>query len=212
MEGTNPAGEAKRARVLRATWMAILLGLALELVIATAANLQGTAWEPVRGFASAAQRVSWSVLLCALLAWAQTLHPPSALRSGLAGLLGAPIAAIAARAVHKGVLQAASAAPATSAGVPWSLIAVRALEYLLLGFLSARLASRGARAHLGLGLAVGGLGLSMQLLLTAAESTLPGIGGLFLLATNELLFPAGCAMVLYAAGAKQRRAPAASPA
>lgn len=200
------------ARILRATWMAILLGIGLELLIATAASLQGTAWEPVRGFASGAQRVSWSVLLCALLAWAQTAHPPSALRSGLAGLLGAPIAAIAARAVHKGVLQAASGAAPGAAGVPWSLIAVRALEYLLLGFLSARLTSRGAGAHLALGLAVGALGLAMQLAIAASDSALPGLAGLFLLAANEVLFPAGCAMVLYAAAAKARREPAPSAA
>ncbi len=47
MERTN-SGESSAARVLRVAWMAILLGLALEVVVATAANLQGAAWEPLR--------------------------------------------------------------------------------------------------------------------------------------------------------------------
>lgn len=206
MERTN-SGESSAARVLRVAWMAILLGLALEVVVATAANLQGAAWEPLRTVASAGQRVSWSVILCAVLAWAQTIQPPNAVRTGLFGFAGAPIAAIAARAVHKGVLQAGSATPAGGAGVPWGLIAVRALEYLLLGMLSTRLARKRTHAHLTMGLAVGALGLALQL--TVLDASASSSGAVLLLALNELLFPAGCAVVLHAASAKARRDEAA---
>ncbi|MBI5363988.1 MAG: hypothetical protein HZA53_12465 [Planctomycetes bacterium] len=195
---------AKGASVLGAAWLAIALGLALEALLLLVASGQGADWEPLKSAASAVQRVSWSLVVCVALAWAQVLHPPSALRGGLFGLIGAPVAAITARALHKSALLALGLAP-TATGIPWGLIGVRALEYAWLGFWTSRLAGRGPRVHVAAGAVVGTVGVAAQLALQLAGAGLRPGGELVVLAANELLFPVGCSVVLWATNTKARR-------
>ena len=126
-------------------------------------------------------------------------------------MLAAPTAFTVARAVHKGVAQAIGLA-AASPPLPLFLLltTLKSLEYGVLGAWLARLDARGgaslsryAGTGLLVGLTFGGAALAATALFSprtslAAEWLARGI--------NELLFPMGCAAILYAAGLAGRRA------
>jgi hypothetical protein len=88
-----------------------------------------------------------------------------------------------------------------------TLAVLKALEYGVLGFVLASLARRrdlGAAAHAGIGLATGAaFGTATLFVLPPAPLAAQVARGV-----NELLFPAGCALVLFAARALRRRQPA----
>jgi hypothetical protein len=105
--------------------------------------------------------------------------------------------------VHKGVGQALSAgAPPGGSHSPFLLAGIKALEYAVFGWIAGRLTSGSAlslRRHVGLGLGVGAATAAVLTVLhrranpseTTAESVVRVVA--------EVLFPVGCACVLYVA-------------
>lgn len=182
-------------RLLRVAWLGVLLGLSIELLVLLALGLAGKLPPLLTIAADTAQKVTWSTLVCAALAAAQTLVRAQALGMAAAGLLGAPIALLLARSVHKAVNAALDAAPAAQAATPWVLAGLKGVEYALLGLLLIRLAKR-AR---GLGLhAAAGAGLGLAFF--GALSWLVPLDGFqpqLMRAINEILHPTGCALVIY---------------
>src|SRR5687767_5157046 len=96
-------------RLLRIAWMGVLLGLATELLLLLVLGLAGKMPPPLTIIADTLQKMTWSTLVCAALAAAQTLIRVQALGMAAAGLLGAPIALLLARSVHKAVTAALDA-------------------------------------------------------------------------------------------------------
>ncbi len=199
--------------LIRVSWLAILLGFVMEVLIL----LVAAGFEVVPGFGSVLEdligKVAWSTLVCAGLAIGTVVS--SAARAPLMGLLGfisAPIAFHVSRALQQGV---AKTIEEVSAGVSgWSqtlfvLALLKALEYGCLGIAIGWLGRRpwvGALAHAVTGLAVGiffGGGIVLFTSWTAPEPL--GTAGLFARALNEVLFPVGCSLVLYAATALGKR-------
>ena len=190
-----PASPDLVPRLLRVAWMGVLLGVAIELLVLLALGMAGK-WPPlVTVLADTAQKVTWSTLVCAALAAAQTLLRAQALGMAAAGLLGAPIALLLARSVHKAVNTALDAAPAAQAATPWVLAGLKGIEYALLGLLLIRLAkrARGLGAHAAAG---AGLGLAFFGALTWLMP-LDGAQPQLMRAINEVLHPMGCALVIY---------------
>lgn len=188
--------------LLRSSWWAIALGLALELIqlgiVATTG--QSSAWDGI--LVESAQKVTWSYIVCVALACgtASTRANPQVV--GLLGLLAAPIAFGAARAMHKSVAQALSMASSGGAGPsPWLLAGIKAAEYACFGYLVARLIRRDERKlmpYARLGLMVGAL--FGALLLYVMHTQTPGglnLANLLGRGITELLFPVGCACVLW---------------
>ena len=141
--------------------------------------------------------------------------PRTLLRSSwwaiLLGLLSAPVAFGVARAVHKGVA-AAVAVDLPPGASPWLLAAVKAAEYAVFGVLVAGLARRQPPSPLSAfvvrGLLIGAAFGALLLIImdrAAAPAGLPP-AGLVARGVNELLFPAGCACVLWTTGALTHRA------
>ena len=97
-----------------------------------------------------------------------------------------------------------AAAPVTPMLI--ALGALRGVEYLCLGAALAILAQRKSRpgAYLVAGLTVGVVFGAIVLLLT--PTTTRSIAGLLGWGVNELLFPMGCAVILYGAGVINRAA------
>jgi hypothetical protein len=125
--------------------------------------------------------------------------------TGLTGFLAAPAAFHLARSVHKAAAQAlglSSAMPVGTLLVTLSII--KAIEYAALGIILVRLDRRSdstlttyVGAGLVFGLVFGGATLAIMggmapKPLSSAEWAFRGI--------NEVLFPVGCSIVLYAAG------------
>ncbi len=204
----NPIVTPERA-ILKAAWLAIVLGIAIEGGILASSALFGSTLAARPVTADLVQKVSWSLIVCVALAIARTASRASGVLLGLAGLLAAPIAFAIARGLHKGAAQAmglvAVAGPAPS---PVLIGILKGLEYALLGMAIAWLARRswgGLGAHVAAGGAAAILfGVPILVLMSQAAPELTA-GALAARAVNELLFPIGCALVLYASDTLGKR-------
>src|SRR6185295_11029476 len=106
LAATGPS-EPLWPKVLRAAWLAIGLGILLEVLVLMLAAFTGTAGESGRpALADLAQRVSWSFLVCVGLAFGAAIKKVREIAMGGIGLFAAPAAFAAAKAVHKGLGQA----------------------------------------------------------------------------------------------------------
>ncbi len=199
-------------QILRVAWMSILLGVALEiliLVLAAYSNTAGTSPKPF--IADLAQKVSWGFLVCVGLAFGGTASKAREGVMGLLGLISAPLGFGVARSVHKGVLAALGIAGA-GGGFPFLVAALKALEYGVLGAAVGRLSKRKdgtgspLSAYLLAGSAIGltfGLGITAVLLQAAPKA--PTLVDGLAKGINEVVFPIGCSLVLYASGVLGKR-------
>jgi hypothetical protein len=193
--------------LLHVAWLSILLGLALEmimLVIAANSNkLPGI--EPI--IADVVQKISWSGLVCTGLAFGKAASSANPTWMGFAGLLSAPAALAVARTLHKSTAQALKVAEVGAAiAFPFFIAGLKGVEYaafgLLLGWVGKR-ASSGLVAYAGSGLLIGAVfGTTIAAAITPGGfETIKIIPPL----VNEVLFPVGCSLAIYAADAIGKR-------
>lgn len=200
------------ARLLRVAWLAILLGLAMELLLLLVATSFGNLIGFLGGFtADLVQNVTWSVVVCLGIAVGTAVARAQIPLMGILGMLSAPLALEVSRAFHKGAQQALLIVDSAPVGEPSPVLIalVKGIEYGCLGLLVAWLWRRpwgGMLAHVGVGLLVGGIfgGVVLALVYEAAPQA-PATAFLVSRGVNEIIFPVGCALVLYSAGAMGRR-------
>ena len=197
--------------ILHASWLAIGLGLTIEMLqLAFAAGFGAAAPETARVIADTIHKVSWSSMVCVALACGMTASGKRPALVGLVGFLAAPIAVAVARGLHKSASQTLSL-PETGAGVPAPAViaAIKAVEYLVLGLVAAHVMSSPKAAFsrilvvgIGVGLAFGGFIVWLQA--TSAPAPMPShaIAGRVV---NEVLFPVGCACALWVTRVLARR-------
>jgi hypothetical protein len=191
-----------KAMLLRVAWLAILLGLLLQLALLLAAAGFGifAGLRPL--VAETARSVGWSVLVCTGVAVGRVAAKGRPPLMGIAGLLAAPLALTIANTIQKGVAAALNLPEAAGRASLWVLV-LKAAEY---GCLAASLGWIGRRTWAGApaygtagllaGLVFGGAILtvvaqSAPTPLSTADLTVKGV--------NELVFPVGCALVIYTA-------------
>jgi hypothetical protein len=197
-------------KVLRVAWLSIGLGLALEVLLLVLAAFTDTAGASPKPFvADLAQKISWSFIVCVGLAFGSTAAKAREGVMGLLGLLSAPAGFAVARAVHKAAKDALGAAGIVGAGASPLLIAgLKGVEYAIFGALLAWVGKRalGLGAHVGAGLAIGlTFGIAIVAVTIQAAAAPPTAVDLTAKGVNEVLFPVGCALVLYASGAMAKR-------
>src|SRR5215203_2249612 len=91
-------------RLLMVAWMSIVLGLVIELLLIIVTAVFGTIGDAKPFVADAAQKVSWSMLVCVGLTLGTAAAPSiRALATGFLGLLSAPLAFMVAKMVHRAV-------------------------------------------------------------------------------------------------------------
>ena len=197
--------------LLKVAWMSVLLGLFIELLLLLIAAGFGVLGGLKPYAADLVQKVSWAAIVCVGIAIGTAATKMRWAAMGLLGLLAAPIGFHVARALHKGAGQALGLAdPAVALSpTPMTLALIKAVEYGLLGLAVGWLARRtwgGVGAHLAVGLAVGVLfgGLTIGLVMQAAPNPLAW-SALLARAANEIIFPMGCALVLFAAQSMGKR-------
>jgi hypothetical protein len=206
-----PAGGAPLWRtVLKVAWLSIGLGLALEVLLLVVAAYGGTAGDSPKPFvADLVRKVSWSLLVCVGIAFGTAAGKARSAAMGLLGLVSAPVAFNAAKALHKGTASALGVAAGAAAGPsPLLIAALKALEYGLLGAAVGLLGKRGRGtlgAHVGVGLSVGAVFGGAILGASAAAGAATDLVSLLAAAINEVLFPVGCSLVLYASGTIGKR-------
>ena len=188
--------------LLHVAWLAVVLGVTMEIILVTLAagfgTLRGT--KPIA--ADLLQKVSWSVIVCVGLALGTLTRRARGTAMGLSGLLAAPVAFLAATSVHKGAVHALDLAPSAGTGVSLALIAlIKGFQYGTLGLALDHIARKpwgGLKAYLSTGLAVGIVfgSVIIALVINAAPQR-PPLPALASRAANEYLFPIGCAFVIY---------------
>lgn len=199
--------------LLRVAWLAILLGLLIQLILLIAAVAQGQEPSWVVQLADAARSVSWATLVCVGVALGRAIPGNRVANMGLLGLLSGPMAFQVAKVVHRGVNESLKVAPAVAALSPMTVGLIKALEYGSLGVLVAWVSRRRwgtLGGHLSVGLGVGLLfGILVYRLTNAASMASQGLAlpsdKVLSIFINETVFPMGCALVLYASDAMRRR-------
>ena len=191
-----------KAMLLRVAWLAILLGLLLQLALLLATAGFGT-FAGLRPLAAeTARSVGWSVLVCTGVAVGRVAAKGRPPLMGIAGLLAAPLALTVANTIQKGVAAALNIPQAAGTAPLWVLV-LKAAEYgclaAALGWI-ARRAWAGAPAYAAAGL-LAGIVFGGAALTVVAQSALtpPSPATLMVKGVNELAFPVGCALVIFAA-------------
>ncbi len=194
--------------LLTVAWLAILLGIAVETALLVVSMSMGKDAAVPAILAETANKVSWSFFVCVGVALGMGSLRVRPAAMGILGLISAPIAFAIAKALHKSVAQALGAAGAPpSVPGPVEMAVLRAVEYGLLGGLLGWISRQvwsGFKVHAGLGLLIGLFAAAF----VTMRSVSAGASGVALVikGLNEVLFPLGCAIVLYAAAAFGRRA------
>jgi hypothetical protein len=208
----NPPGSAAPsnlgATLLRVAWLAVVLGLVMEGILLLAGAGLGQSIGLGKLAADLVRNVSWSAFVCVGLAVGTTVAKARLPLAGLAGLLAAPTAFEVSRTLHKGTLEALAVSGDATAPPALLVAVIKGVEYGCLGMAVAWLGSRswgGAAAHAGLGLLVGTVFGGTLVAVTLAFVPATPVAALVLQGINELLFPVGCSLVLFSAGALGER-------
>jgi hypothetical protein len=191
------------ATLLRVAWLAIALGLLLQLALLLVAAGFGAAAGSRALVAETLKTVSWSLLVCVGVALGRVAAKGRLPLEGVTGLLAAPLALTAANTVQKGVAEAVNAAGVPTGPAPLWVLAIKATEYACLGLALnwvGRRAWHSALGHLAVGLLTGVVfgGLFLAVVVQTAPTPL-STPALLARGLNELLFPVGCALVVFIA-------------
>ena len=189
--------------LLLVAWLAVLLGVAMELLLLVLGGAVGEALGLKPFIADVVRNVTWSVIVCAGLAVGTTVVKARAPLMGLLGLVSGPLAFEASRAFHKGALEALAITGGGGDLSPVLVAATKGIEYGCLGLLVGWISQHrwgGLAAHVAVGLLVGVAFGTMELVLAAGATPPPPTSELFVEGVNELLFPVGCSLVLFSAG------------
>jgi hypothetical protein len=207
---TSDAGGGLGSTLFRVAWLAILLGFAMEalLLLFTAGFGIFPGLRPVA--ADLVRQVSWSTIVCVGLALGTAVTKARAPLMGILGLLAAPLAFTISRSLHQGAVKTLEIAGSGADAPPVLLLAVlKAVEYACLGLAIGWLGRRawgGLSAHLATGLLVGLVFGGTIVALTYQMSPEPPVtAALVSRGANEILFPVGCSLVLFAATAIGKR-------
>jgi hypothetical protein len=189
--------------LLRVAWLAIALGLLLQLAVLLVAAGFGMGISPRPVLAETFKTVSWSLLVCVGVALGRVAAKGRVPLEGVTGLLAAPLALTAANAVQKGVAEAVNAAGVPAGPAPLWVLALKAAEYGCLGLALewvGRRAWGSALGHLAVGLMTGVVfgGVFLAVIVHSAPTPLSA-PSLLAKGVNELLFPVGCALVVFIA-------------
>lgn len=191
---------ASRA-IFTAVWMAILLGLGLQVLIFLAKTGAGAHVKGAQVLVDVAGGVTWSLIVCAGVTVGTVASRNASTLMGLLGLVCAPLAFAAAKGVQRGAQWMLAQPPDRINALVVQTGIAKTIEYALLGFALGRLIRTPystLRNHAALGLAFGLTfgALVLALNLTQSPQPLPSpkiIG----IALNEFVFPMGCSMVIY---------------
>ncbi len=205
LENTHTAASASLVRtVFTVAWMSVLLGVGLELLLIVLAASAGTASKIQPFIADLAQKIAWGSFVCIGLAFGKVAAGLRPQVSGVLGFLAAPAGFSVARTTHKATEKALGLAGSVAVGPsPYLLAGIKAVEYAVLGLILGwmlKKAWNGASSFMAVGLGAGVIfgGTIIAIMDWHALQPLAPVA----LATrgiNEILFPCGCALVLYAA-------------
>ena len=206
----KPPAAGLGTTLLRVAWLAILLGFIMEALLLLFAAGFGIfpGLKPVA--ADLLRQVSWSTIVCVGLALGSAVTHLRSQLMGILGLLAAPLAFTISRGLHQGAVKTLEIVGSGIEAPPVLIVAIlKGIEYACLGVALGWIGGRawgGAVAHMATGLLVGLVFGGTILALSYQMSPEPlATADLVSRAVNEILFPLGCSLVLFAATALGKR-------
>lgn len=193
-------------RIVTIAWLSILLGLVMQLLLLFAKVSFDEPPESMKLVLDVVNGVTWAFFVCAGIGLGTAASKGNAIIGGLIGLVAAPVAMGLAKAAQKSMasIMKASDAPAL---VPLTTLGVfRAIEYGFLGwalaYMVAKEERRASRFLIAGGVTGGVFGGGITLLtpqLASQRGIILSAAQIAAIGLNEIVFPAGCAMVVYVA-------------
>jgi hypothetical protein len=193
----------QRLRVLfGACWLAILLGLGLQILVLVAKTAAGADVPGAQVLVDIAGGVTWSLIVCGGVAVGSVAARSASGAMGLLGLVCAPLAFAAAKGVQRGAAWLNGQPMEKMSALVVQTGALKTIEYAMLGYLLGAIIRTPAstlrnHASLGLlfGLTFGWLILALNLVhANGAQIPAPKAVGVMM---NEMIFPLGCSLVIY---------------
>jgi len=186
--------------LLRVAWLAVLLGFAVQLLVFAVRYCAGMEMAVAVMLSDCTQGVAWGVIVCVGVAIGVTAERSRALLGGVLGAISGPIGWAVAKSAQR-IVQSLTGAP-VDGFTPFFflLVAVKGVEYLVLGWIVGRLSDRddtSMRDYALPGLLIGVVTCAVVVALTLWHGPMP-LPKLLGLAASELTFPIGCALVIYA--------------
>jgi hypothetical protein len=192
-------------RAIMVAWLAVFAGVAVQALVLATRLLAGAEFVGAQFVATMAQGVSWSVLVCGAVAIGTVAGKARAAITGLIGLIAGPVAWGLAKGVQKGVQSLLGVAEDPINNFFLTVSALKGLEYAVLGAALGFMVGKkwaNLRAHILLGLAVGAAFgaflVTMTVNFNAANGKPVLLPAVLSQSVNELVFPIGCALVIYA--------------
>jgi hypothetical protein len=202
---TRTAQSALR-RLLTVAWLAIVLGFAMQGLILAGKLSLGARPGSAQMAIDLAQGITWSFFVCAGVGLGTAIAKARASLGGLVGIVSAPLALGLAKGSQKFMASALQAAQQPAVLSFATLGVMRAIEYGVLGWALAWLVTRKEK-RLGMFLLAGagvgatfGSGITWLTIFTADANGVPlKPPQMFATGFNEIVFPIGCAIVVYVA-------------
>jgi formate/nitrite transporter FocA (FNT family) len=191
-------------KVVAIAWLAIMLGFAMQALILAVRTSAGGVVPMPRFLTELVQGISWSLLVCLGVSAGTVLVKLRAVLAGLLAAICTPFAIGLANAGQKAMATLLGAA-GQPAALPLLLITIiKAVEYGLLGWVLGRMVERRVRrptpfvlAGAGTGAVFGGAITALTWQAIAATGAVPELPRILGVSVNEILFPIGCAMVIF---------------
>lgn len=184
--------------------MAVGVGFLAQGLILAGKLSGGAPWPGLALFADLAQGITWSALICVGVGIGASLGKHRAALAGIFAALCAPLAIALAKAAQRVVASLIDVAVNPAILSLATIGTLRALQYGILGWLLAWLVQRGETRpapYVGSGAAVGVVIGGAILFISAgvAEQSGQVFGAPQMVASivNDILFPIGCAAVIY---------------
>jgi len=184
--------------------LAVALGLAMQGLILVVKLASGGAFPGSRLFLDLAQGVTWSAVVCAGVGIGTVMTKARALLMGVLGMIFAPLALGLAKGAQQVVATALNNVAQPSVLSLAAISAVKAVEYGVLGWLLGKLVEK-QNSHLSryvlTGAVIGALFGGTTTFLTYEAALQKGAplatSQILGTATSELVFPIGCALVIF---------------
>ena len=188
-------------RILRIAWMAVALGLLVQVLIVIAKMAVGAPFPGLRWLPDVLSGITWALIVCAGVGLGVAAGEARKAVMGVLGMISAPLGFLAAKGVQRAVQAFVEAPVDKIAPLFYATAVVRTVEYAVLGAALGWLLSRpgsGAKSFALAGFLAGLVfgAITLWLNLTMGQPKPPQLAAL---AVNELLFPIGCAVVIFLA-------------
>lgn len=197
----SPGGIDRTRTILRAAWLAVLLGVAVEVLVVGARFLLHGNTPSAAFLAELSQQTTWAFIVCVGVVIGTTLSRARTLISGLLGLVSGPLGWGLAKAVQRIVQSWLGVSPDQIGLFFYLLCAVKGAEYLILGAVLGHLSERAVhdwKQYAGLGACVGLVTAAVVIALNYGLGMPMTPAKMAGLVVSEFTFPIGCSLVIFA--------------